>query len=258
MTSKTPHIVIPAKAGIALQQRSWSSHFSSSTTKPVTPPAFRNSNCDPCLRRDDEQNSHIVIPAKAGIALQQRSWSSHFGPSTTKPAIPPAFRNSNCDPCLRRDDEQNPHIVIPAKAGIALQQRSWSSHFGSPTTKPAIPPAFRNSNCDPCLRRDDEQNPHIVIPAKAGIALQQRSWSSHFSSSTTKPSLPPALRNNNCDPCLRRDDEQNPNIVIPAKVGMTNKTGSPDTPYGSAWASRLVNMAECPIPAAEYQQEPPE
>jgi hypothetical protein len=201
---------------------------------------------------------HTVIPAKAGIALQQRSWSSHFSSSTTKPAIPPAFRYSNCDPCLRRDDEQNPNTVIPAKAGIALQQRSCSSHFSSSTTKPSLPPALRNSNCDPCLRRDDEKNSNTVISAKAGIALQQRSWSSHFSSSTTKPVTPPAPRNSDCDPCLRRDDEQNPHIVIPTKAGMTNKTGSPDTPYGSAWASRLVNMAECPIPAAEYQQEPPE
>jgi hypothetical protein len=28
---------------------------------------------------------------------------------------------------LRRDDEQKPNIVIPAKAGIALQQQSQSS-----------------------------------------------------------------------------------------------------------------------------------
>jgi len=137
-------------------------------------------------------------------------------------------------------------------------RRRPESHFSSSTTKPVTPPAFRNNNCDPCLRRDDEKNSHIVIPAKAGIALQQRSWSSHFSSSTTKPAIPPAFRNSNCDPCLRRDDEQIHHTVIPAKAGMTNKTGSPDTPYGSAWASRLVNMAECPISAAEYQQEPPE
>jgi hypothetical protein len=143
----------------------------------------------------------------------------------------------------------DPHTVIPAKAGGAFQQRSWSSHFGSSTTKPAIPPVLRNNNCDPCLRRDDEKNSHIVIPAKAGIALQL---------SNNEASHPPSPSQQQLRSCLRRDDEQNPNIVIPAKAGMTNKTGSPDTPYGSAWASRLVNMAECPIPAAEYQQEPPE
>jgi len=76
--------------------------------------------------------------------------------------------------------------------------------------------------------------------------------------SNNEASHPPSPSQQQLRSCLRRDDEQNPNIVIPAKAGMTNKTGSPDTPYGSAWASRLVNMAECPIPAAEYQQEPPE
>jgi hypothetical protein len=183
----------------ALQQRSQPS-----------PQPFATTTAIPAFAGMTRKTPHTVISAKAGIALQQRSWSSHFGSSTTKPAIPPALRNSNCDPCLRRDDEQNPPHRLPAKAGGAFQQRSWSSHFSSPTTKPAIPQPFATTT---------------AIPAFAGMTSKpttssfRRRPESHFNSEAghrasalqrqSQPS-PPALRNNNCDPCLRRDDEQNP------------------------------------------------
>src|SRR6185312_12484858 len=86
------------------------------------------------LRRQEE-----LLNSEAGhrtSALQRRS----------RPPLRP-FATATCDPCLCRDDEQKPpHIVIPAKAGIALHRRSRPSlrnPYGS-----AWPPSLvKMTNC---------------------------------------------------------------------------------------------------------------
>jgi hypothetical protein len=210
---------------------------------------------------------HPVIPAKAGGAFQQRSWSSHFNseaghrtsapqqrsqpslqPFATATAIPAfaGMTSKTPTPSFRRRPESH----FNSEAGhrtSALQQRSQPSlqPFATATAIPAFA-GMTSKPTTPSFRRRPESH----FNSEAGhrtSALQQRSQSP----------LPP-FATATAIPAFAGMTSKTPNIVIPAKAGMTNKTGSLDTPYGSAWAFRLVNMAECPIPAAEYQQEPPE
>jgi hypothetical protein len=112
----------------------------------------------------------------------------------------------------------DPYTVIPAKAGIALQQRSWSSHFNSEAahrtsalqqrSHPSLPPfatataipAFAGMTSKPTTS-SFRRRPESHFNSEAGhrtSALQQRS----------QPSLQPFVTA----------------TAIPAFAGMTSKT----------------------------------
>jgi len=152
--------------------------------------------------------------AKLVIALQQRSRPS-LQPFATATATPASAGITSKKTSPHRHSGE-PHkrgkgrrSFSTAKLVIALQQRSRPS-LRPFATAIAIPAAAWMTSKKP---------PHIVIPAKAGIALQRRSHPSFWPFATA--------------------------TAIPGFAGMTDKERCTQPPYGSAWASRLVNMANC-------------